>query len=44
MTSAFAVFALPYPDVDDEDCERRRGECLDEMLELEKQFQALKEK
>ncbi|CAG04603.1 unnamed protein product [Tetraodon nigroviridis] len=31
-------------DIDDEDCERRRGECLDEMLELEKQFQALKEK
>ncbi|XP_056882793.1 breast cancer metastasis-suppressor 1 isoform X1 [Takifugu flavidus] len=31
-------------DMDDEDCERRRGECLDEMLELEKQFQALKEK
>lgn len=30
--------------MDDEDCERRRGECLDEMLELEKQFQALKEK
>lgn len=30
--------------MDDEDCERRRGECLDEMLELEKQFHALKEK
>lgn len=30
--------------MDDEDCERRRGECLDEMLDLEKQFQELKEK
>lgn len=33
-----------WQDMDDEDCERRRGECLDEMLELEKQFQAIKEK
>ncbi|XP_018546646.1 breast cancer metastasis-suppressor 1 isoform X2 [Lates calcarifer] len=31
-------------EMDDEDCERRRGECLDEMLDLEKQFQELKEK
>ncbi|KAK2862799.1 hypothetical protein Q5P01_002332 [Channa striata] len=31
-------------EMDDEDCERRRGECLDEMLDLEKQFQDLKEK
>uniref|UniRef100_A0A3Q2VTH8 BRMS1 transcriptional repressor and anoikis regulator n=2 Tax=Haplochromini TaxID=319058 RepID=A0A3Q2VTH8_HAPBU len=30
--------------MDDEDCERRRGECLDEMMDLEKQFQELKEK
>ncbi|KAM7366145.1 hypothetical protein PAMP_015610 [Pampus punctatissimus] len=30
--------------MDDEDCERRRVECLDEMLDLEKQFQDLKEK
>uniref|UniRef100_A0A3Q3X199 Uncharacterized protein n=1 Tax=Mola mola TaxID=94237 RepID=A0A3Q3X199_MOLML len=30
--------------MDDEDCERRRGECLDEMLDLEKQFHELKEK
>lgn len=33
-----------YEEMDDEDCERRRGECLDEMLDLEKQFQELKEK
>ncbi|XP_037532530.1 breast cancer metastasis-suppressor 1 [Nematolebias whitei] len=31
-------------EMDDEDCERRRGECLDEMTDLEKQFQELKEK
>ncbi|XP_056298740.1 breast cancer metastasis-suppressor 1 isoform X3 [Pseudoliparis swirei] len=31
-------------EMDDEDCERRRGECLDEMLDLENQFQELKEK
>ncbi|XP_034532497.1 breast cancer metastasis-suppressor 1 [Notolabrus celidotus] len=31
-------------EMDDEDCERRRGECLDEMSDLEKQFQELKEK
>ncbi|XP_029031771.1 breast cancer metastasis-suppressor 1 isoform X2 [Betta splendens] len=31
-------------EMDDEDCERRRGECVDEMLDLEKQFQELKEK
>lgn len=31
-------------EMDDEDCERRRGECLNEMLDLEKQFQELKEK
>lgn len=31
-------------EMDDEDCERRRVECLDEMLDLEKQFQELKEK
>ncbi|XP_068164302.1 breast cancer metastasis-suppressor 1 [Antennarius striatus] len=31
-------------EMDDEDCERRRGECLDEMSDLEKQFQDLKEK
>lgn len=31
-------------DMDDEDCERRRVECLDEMSDLEKQFSELKEK
>ncbi|XP_032367456.1 breast cancer metastasis-suppressor 1 [Etheostoma spectabile] len=31
-------------EMDEEDCERRRGECLDEMLDLEKQFQELKDK
>ncbi|XP_061741689.1 breast cancer metastasis-suppressor 1-like protein-A isoform X2 [Nerophis ophidion] len=30
-------------DMDDEDCERRRMECLDEMTTLEKQFTDLKE-
>ncbi|XP_038620514.1 breast cancer metastasis-suppressor 1 isoform X2 [Tachyglossus aculeatus] len=31
-------------EMDDEDCERRRSECLDEMSDLEKQFSELKEK
>ncbi|CAL8377419.1 unnamed protein product [Gadus morhua 'NCC'] len=31
-------------EMDDEDCERRRGECLDEMTDLEKQFHDLKDK
>ncbi|MBN3319670.1 BM1LA protein, partial [Atractosteus spatula] len=31
-------------EMDDEDCERRRVECLDEMSDLEKQFLDLKEK
>uniref|UniRef100_A0ABM5F5C3 Breast cancer metastasis-suppressor 1 isoform X2 n=1 Tax=Pogona vitticeps TaxID=103695 RepID=A0ABM5F5C3_9SAUR len=30
-------------EMDEEDCERRRMECLDEMLDLEKQFTELKE-
>lgn len=30
-------------EMDDEDCERRRGECIDEMMDLEKQFHELKE-
>ncbi|XP_067831702.1 breast cancer metastasis-suppressor 1 homolog [Heptranchias perlo] len=30
-------------EMDDEDCERRRTECLDEMSDLEKQFTDLKE-
>ena len=35
---------LRPPEMDDEDCERRRGECLDEMTDLEKQFHDLKDK
>ncbi|KAJ6654263.1 hypothetical protein lerEdw1_007360 [Lerista edwardsae] len=31
-------------EMDEEDYERRRSECLDEMLDLEKQFSELKEK
>uniref|UniRef100_A0A665TDN2 BRMS1 transcriptional repressor and anoikis regulator n=1 Tax=Echeneis naucrates TaxID=173247 RepID=A0A665TDN2_ECHNA len=38
------LFTFLCEEMDDEDCERRRGECLDEMLDLEKQFQELKEK
>lgn len=38
------VSASVCEEMDDEDCERRRGECLHEMLDLEKQFQELKEK
>lgn len=32
------------PEMDDEDYERRRSECVSEMLDLEKQFSELKEK
>lgn len=32
------------PEMDDEDYERRRSECISEMLDLEKQFSELKEK
>lgn len=35
---------LCLSEIDDEDCERRRMECLDEMSDLEKQFLELKEK
>uniref|UniRef100_A0A8D0VDP2 BRMS1 transcriptional repressor and anoikis regulator n=1 Tax=Sus scrofa TaxID=9823 RepID=A0A8D0VDP2_PIG len=34
----------PVPEMDDEDYERRRSECVNEMLDLEKQFSELKEK
>lgn len=45
MSEFFTVsVSLCCKEMDDEDCERRRGECLDEMLDLEKQFQELKEK
>lgn len=32
------------PEMDEEDYERRRSECVNEMLDLEKQFSELKEK
>lgn len=32
------------PEMDDEGYERRRSECVSEMLDLEKQFSELKEK
>lgn len=34
---------LLFLEMDDEDCERRRMECLDEMSNLEKQFTDLKD-
>lgn len=37
----FFVFYLQ--EMDEEDCERRRIECLDEMCNLEKQFTDLKD-
>lgn len=37
----FFVFYLQ--EMDEEDCERRRVECLDEMCNLEKQFTDLKD-
>lgn len=37
------LFFLTGTEMDDEDCERRRMECLDEMTTLEKQFTDLKE-
>lgn len=39
--TVFRVFLCA--EMDDEDCERRRMECLDEMTTLEKQFTDLKE-
>lgn len=44
FVTVFSLFLFLCEEMDDEDCERRRGECLDEMLDLEKQFQELKEK
>ncbi|KAI3364505.1 hypothetical protein L3Q82_011286 [Scortum barcoo] len=38
-----AVMSPCATEMDDEDCERRRMECLDEMTTLEKQFTDLKE-
>lgn len=32
------------PEMDEEDYERRRSECVSEMMDLEKQFSELKEK
>lgn len=40
----FSLFSIVSKEMDDEDCQRRRGECLDEMSDLEKQFHKLKEK
>ncbi|XP_054386013.1 breast cancer metastasis-suppressor 1-like protein isoform X1 [Pongo pygmaeus] len=40
---AHAILLPQPPEMDDEDCERRRMECLDEMSNLEKQFTDLKD-
>ena len=37
------IFSFLLTEMDDEDCERRRMECLDEMSNLEKQFTDLKD-
>lgn len=37
------VLLSAVPEMDEEDCERRRMECLDEMSNLEKQFTDLKD-
>lgn len=37
------ILAFLLTEMDDEDCERRRMECLDEMSNLEKQFTDLKD-
>lgn len=44
MIKAFKCICNLLSEIDDEDCERRRMECLDEMSDLEKQFLELKEK
>ena len=41
LSLIFLFFFLT--EMDDEDCERRRMECLDEMSNLEKQFTDLKD-
>lgn len=33
-----------FAEMDEEDCERRRSECVDEMMYLEKEFSEVKEK
>lgn len=46
-TTILCVYVYVHNDdlaeMDDEDCERRRMECLDEMTNLEKQFTGLKD-
>lgn len=37
-------WVFSFLEMDDEDCERRRLQCLDEMSDLEKQFLQLKDK
>ncbi|KAL7992528.1 hypothetical protein Chor_016784 [Crotalus horridus] len=37
------IYIIFIAEMDDEDCERRRMECLDEMSDLEKQFTDLKD-
>ena len=41
VCSFLACFSVS--EMDEEDCERRRMECLDEMTNLEKQFTDLKD-
>lgn len=36
-------YVCDVAEMDEEDCERRRMECLDEMSNLEKQFMDLKD-
>lgn len=48
ISSLFVVYYIVkifflFLEMDDEDCERRRMECLDEMSNLEKQFTDLKD-
>ena len=42
-SDVFLKWIILSSEMDDEDCERRRMECLDEMSNLEKQFTDLKD-
>ena len=39
----YILFPFVYTELDEEECERRRGECLDDMTDLERQFSTLKD-
>ena len=37
------VMSFLFADMDEEECSKRRNECLDDMAELERQFSEIRE-